>query len=102
MPSEHTQKGDLFIQFRVVFPKSLESEEVEKLREALRYEGRRAEENDVVETVPMMDADPSQFVSENKNRRMSEESESRDEEYGDNRDGGFYERRMGREDCSIM
>ena len=103
MPSDRRRKGDLFVRFEVDFPKTLEPGDVAKLGEALRYEKKRAEEeSDVMEAVTLEDVDPSQFAAAAKNRRMSEESESRDEEYGDYRDERGYGVQSNPQDCSIM
>lgn len=102
MPSDQKRKGDLYVRFEVQFPKSLEEAQIAKMSEALGYERNGGQEEDVVETVTMEDVDPSQLAEANRNRRMSEESESRDEEYGDYRDERGYGGQSNQQECSIM
>lgn len=102
MPSDHRRKGDLFVRFEVEFPKSLDATQIAKLSEALGCAKQEGQKEDVVETVTMEDVDASQFAETSRNRRMSEESESREEEYGDDREERGYGGQANQQECSIM
>ena len=65
MPSEHTYKGDLIIQFDISFQKTYKRDEVKK--------------DDVLEEVTLCDFDPSRYASSRKGSTASDELGSRGE-----------------------
>lgn len=79
MPSEHTYKGDLIIQFDISFPENLTKEEVEKLEETLHYKRDEVKKDDVLEEVTLCDFDPSRYASSRKGSTASDELGSRGE-----------------------